>query len=49
VPDLPEPGQRLDVDVDQVARPRPFVPLHRWFGIQIEVDWFFWTGPIVSL
>jgi hypothetical protein len=35
VSDLPEPGQRLDVDVDQVARPRPFVPLYRWFGIQI--------------
>jgi hypothetical protein len=33
---LPEPGHRLDFDVDQVARPRPFVPLYRWFGIQIE-------------
>ena len=32
---LPESGQRLDVNVDQVARPLPLVPLHRWFGIQI--------------
>jgi len=32
---LPEPGQRLDVDVDQVSRPLPFVPLDRWFGFQI--------------
>jgi len=32
---LPEPGQRLDVDVDQVSRPLAFIPLDRWFGVQI--------------
>ena len=32
---LPEPRQRLDDDVDQVSRPLPFVPLDRWFGVQI--------------
>ena len=32
---LPEPGQRFDVNVDQVARPVPLVPLHWWFGLQI--------------
>jgi hypothetical protein len=34
VPHLPERGQRLDVDVDQVSRSLPFVPLERWFGFQ---------------
>jgi len=39
---LPEPvidrqvaGQRLDVDMDQVAWVLPLVPLHRWFGFQV--------------
>ena len=32
---LPESGQRLDVNVDQVARPLPLVPLHRWFWLKI--------------
>lgn len=32
---LPESGQRLDVNVDQVARPLPREPLHRWVGIKI--------------
>lgn len=32
---LPQPGQRLDIDVDQVSWPFPFVTLDRWFGIQI--------------
>ena len=35
VPHLPEPRQGLDVDMDQVARPLPLVPLHRWPGLQV--------------
>jgi len=32
---LPEPRQRLDADMDQVAWVLPLVPLHRWFGFQV--------------
>ncbi len=32
---LPESGQGLDVDLDQVARPLPLVPLHRWPGLHV--------------
>jgi len=32
---LPEPRQRLHVDMNQVARVRPLVPLRRWFGFQV--------------
>ena len=43
VPDLAKAGQlpllhrslRLDVDVDQVARPLPLVAVHWWFGVQV--------------
>jgi hypothetical protein len=35
VPHLAEPGQSLDVDVNQVTGPLPFVPLHRRFGLQV--------------
>ncbi len=34
-PHLGEPGQSLDVDLNQVAGPLPFVPLHRQFGFQV--------------
>jgi len=32
---LPEPRQRLDVDMKQVAWVLPLVPLHRWFEFQV--------------
>jgi hypothetical protein len=32
---LPETGQVSDVDIDQVARNVPYLPLHRQIGIQI--------------
>jgi hypothetical protein len=35
VADLTEPGQRLDVDVDQVARSLPLVPLLWGLGLQV--------------
>jgi hypothetical protein len=37
VPHLAEPGQSLDVDVNQVTGPLPFVALHRRFGLQIPL------------
>ena len=36
VPHLAEPGQSLDVDVDQVTGPLPLVALHRRFGLQVS-------------
>jgi hypothetical protein len=33
---LGEPGQGLDVHVDQIAGPLPLVPLHRWLGLQVS-------------
>ena len=35
VADLPEAGQGLDIDVDQVARSVPLVALHRRSGLQV--------------
>jgi hypothetical protein len=32
---LSEPGQSLDIVVDQVTGPLPFVPLHRIFGLLV--------------
>ena len=32
---LPQPHQRLDIDVSQVAWPLPVVALQRWFGFQV--------------
>jgi hypothetical protein len=36
VPHLAEPGQSLDVDVDQVTGPLPLVALHRRYGLQVS-------------
>jgi len=32
---LPEPRQRLDVEMDQVAWVLPLLTLHRWIGFQV--------------
>ena len=42
-------GQLFHVDVDHVAWRLTFVALDRRFGLQVELDWFFWTGPIVNV